>query len=83
MNPSPVVEPVSYLDLTWDSDQGFNECVYYHERSDRCRRSDGGTARSSCDDEAVIEDIQLWGSENQTPEEIDQLRKGSGSSGTS
>ncbi|OWZ19430.1 reverse transcriptase [Phytophthora megakarya] len=33
MDPSPVVEDqpgASDLDLTWDSDQDYDECVYYH-----------------------------------------------------
>ncbi|OWY98671.1 hypothetical protein PHMEG_00030508, partial [Phytophthora megakarya] len=37
MDPSPVVEDqpgTSDLDLTWDSDQDYDECVYYHDRSD-------------------------------------------------
>ncbi|OWY92145.1 reverse transcriptase [Phytophthora megakarya] len=37
MDPSPVVEDrpgTSDLDLTWDSDQDYDECVYYHEGSD-------------------------------------------------
>ncbi|OWY93976.1 reverse transcriptase, partial [Phytophthora megakarya] len=37
MDPSPAVEDqpdTSNLDLTWDSDQDYDECVYYHEGSD-------------------------------------------------
>ncbi|OWZ00570.1 reverse transcriptase [Phytophthora megakarya] len=37
MYPSPVVEDqpgASDLNLTWDSDQDYDECVYYHEGSD-------------------------------------------------
>ncbi|OWZ15985.1 reverse transcriptase [Phytophthora megakarya] len=37
MDPSPVVEDqpgTSDLDLTLNSDPGYDECVYYHEGSD-------------------------------------------------
>ncbi|OWY92267.1 reverse transcriptase, partial [Phytophthora megakarya] len=37
MNPSPVADDprdTSDLDLTWDSDPDYDECVYYHEGSD-------------------------------------------------
>ncbi|OWZ23048.1 LOW QUALITY PROTEIN: reverse transcriptase [Phytophthora megakarya] len=79
MDSSPVVEDqpgASDLDLTWDSDQDYDECVYCHEGNDLCRRSDGGTARSARDEKDVkTEYIQLCGSDNQTPEEIDRLRQ--------
>ncbi|OWZ08209.1 hypothetical protein PHMEG_00019284 [Phytophthora megakarya] len=59
MDPSPVVEDqpgVSDLDLTWDSDQDYDELPVTTE-------------------DVEIEDIQLCGSDNQTPEEIDRLRQ--------
>ncbi|OWY97686.1 reverse transcriptase [Phytophthora megakarya] len=78
VDPSPVVEDqpgTSDLDLTWDSDQDYDECVYYHE----------GNAEDVDDQMAVLPEvpvttedvwikaIQLCESDNQTPEEIDRL----------
>ncbi|OWY95993.1 reverse transcriptase, partial [Phytophthora megakarya] len=78
MDPSPLVEDepgTSDLDLTWD-----DECVYYHEGSDLYTEDvDGQTAvlpeGPVTTEDVKIEDIQLCGSGNQTPEEIDRLRQ--------
>ncbi|OWZ13095.1 reverse transcriptase [Phytophthora megakarya] len=83
MDPSPVVEDqpgVSDLDLTWDSDQGYDECVYYHEGSDLYAEDVNGQMAVLPEvpvtrEDVKIEDIQLWGSDNQTPEESDRLRQ--------
>ncbi|OWZ09713.1 LOW QUALITY PROTEIN: reverse transcriptase [Phytophthora megakarya] len=82
MNPSPVVEDqpgASDLDLTWDSDQDYDEYVYYHEGSDLYAvHVDGQMAVlpevPATTEDMKNEDIQLCGSDNQTPEEIDRLR---------
>ncbi|OWZ18350.1 hypothetical protein PHMEG_0007565 [Phytophthora megakarya] len=78
----------SNSDLTWDSDQDYDECVYYHEGSDLYAEDvDGQMAvlpevpMTTVD--VKIEDIQPCKSDNQTSEEIDRLRQGSGSSDTS
>ncbi|OWZ04616.1 reverse transcriptase [Phytophthora megakarya] len=70
----------SDLDLTWDSDQDYDECVYYHEGSDLYAEDvDGQLAVlpevPATTENVKIEDIQLCGSDNQTPEVIDRLRQ--------
>ncbi|OWY91121.1 reverse transcriptase [Phytophthora megakarya] len=70
----------SDLDLTWDSDQDYDECVYYHEGSDLYAEDVDGQLSvlpevPATPEDVRIEDIQLCGSENQTPEEIDRLRQ--------
>ncbi|OWY94537.1 LOW QUALITY PROTEIN: reverse transcriptase, partial [Phytophthora megakarya] len=92
MDPSPVVEDqpgTSDLDLTWDSDQDYDECVYYHEGSDLyaedIMKEAIYTPKMSmmavlpevpvATEDVRIEDIQLCRSDNQTPEEIERLRQ--------
>ncbi|OWZ12057.1 reverse transcriptase [Phytophthora megakarya] len=83
IDPTPVVEDrpgASDLDVTWGSDQDYDECVYYHEGSDLYAEDvDGQMAvlpEVPMTTEGVkIEDIQLCGSDNQTPEEIFRLRQ--------
>ncbi|OWY94781.1 LOW QUALITY PROTEIN: reverse transcriptase, partial [Phytophthora megakarya] len=83
VDPSPVVEnqpDTSDPDLTWDSDQDYDECVYYHEGSDLYAEDvDGQMAVLPevpvATEDVGIEDIQLCGSDNQTPEEIERLRQ--------
>ncbi|OWY97401.1 LOW QUALITY PROTEIN: reverse transcriptase [Phytophthora megakarya] len=79
MDPSPVVEDhpgTSDLDLTWDSDQDYDECVYYHEGSDLYAEDMAVLPEVPVVTEDVrIEDIQLCGSDNQIPEEIERLRQ--------
>ncbi|OWZ11408.1 reverse transcriptase [Phytophthora megakarya] len=71
----------SDLDLTWDSDQDYDECVYYHhEGSDLYAEDVDGQLAVLPEvpvttEDVKIEDIQLCGSDNQTPEEIDRLRQ--------
>ncbi|OWY96078.1 LOW QUALITY PROTEIN: reverse transcriptase [Phytophthora megakarya] len=70
----------SDLDLTWDSDQDYDECVYYHEGSDLYAEDvDGQMAVLPevpvATEDVRIEDIQLCGSDNQTPGEIERLRQ--------
>ncbi|OWY98914.1 reverse transcriptase [Phytophthora megakarya] len=70
----------SDLDLTWESDQDYDECVYYHQGSDLYAEGvDGHMAVLPevpvTTEDVKIEDIQLCGSDNQTPEEIDRLRQ--------
>ncbi|OWZ11734.1 hypothetical protein PHMEG_00015202 [Phytophthora megakarya] len=70
----------SDLDLTWASDQDYDECVYYHEDSDLYAEDvDGQLAVlpqvPATTEDVEIDDIQLCGSDNQTPEEIDRLRQ--------
>ncbi|OWZ01854.1 reverse transcriptase [Phytophthora megakarya] len=82
-DPAAVVEDqpnTSDLDLAWDSDQDYDECVYYHEVSDLYAEDvDGQLAvlpEVPATTEAMrIEDIHLCGSDDQTPEEIDRLRQ--------
>ncbi|OWY92401.1 reverse transcriptase, partial [Phytophthora megakarya] len=83
MDPSTGVEDqpgTSDLDLTWDSDQDYDECVYYHEGSDLYAEDVDGQMAVLPEvpvttEDVKIEDIQLCGSDNQTPEEIDRLRQ--------
>ncbi|OWZ11771.1 hypothetical protein PHMEG_00015157 [Phytophthora megakarya] len=68
------------LDLTWDSDQDYDECVYYHEGSDLYAGDVDGQMAVLPEvpvttEDVKIEDIPLCGSDNQTPEEIDRLRQ--------
>ncbi|OWY94411.1 reverse transcriptase [Phytophthora megakarya] len=68
------------LDLTWDSDQDYDECVYYHGGSYLYAEDvDGQLAVlpevPATTEDVRIEDIQLCGSDNQTPEEIDRLHQ--------
>ncbi|OWZ01191.1 hypothetical protein PHMEG_00027478 [Phytophthora megakarya] len=68
----------SDLDLTWDSDQDYDECVYYHESSDFYAVDVIGQLTVLPEvpittEDVRIEDIRLCGSDNQTPEEIDRL----------
>ncbi|OWY99586.1 reverse transcriptase [Phytophthora megakarya] len=70
----------SDLDLTWDSDQDYDECVYYHEGSDLYAEDVDGQMAVLPEvpvttEDVRIEDIQLCGSNNQTPEEIERLRQ--------
>ncbi|OWY91182.1 reverse transcriptase [Phytophthora megakarya] len=82
-DPAAVLEDqpnISDLDLTWDSDQDYDECVYYHEGSDLYAEDvDGQLAVlpevPAITEDVKIEDIQLCGSDDQTPEEIDRLRQ--------
>ncbi|OWZ02053.1 reverse transcriptase [Phytophthora megakarya] len=83
MDPLPVEgdQPdTSDLDLTWDSDQNYDECVYYHEGSDLFAKDvDGQMAVLPevpvATEDVKIEDIQLCGSDNETPEEVERLRQ--------
>ncbi|OWY93549.1 reverse transcriptase, partial [Phytophthora megakarya] len=83
MDPSPIVEDqpgTSDLDLTWDSDQDYDECVYYHEGSDLYAEDVDGQMVVLPEvpvtmEDVKIEDIQLCGSDSQTPEEIERLRQ--------
>ncbi|OWY92290.1 hypothetical protein PHMEG_00038771, partial [Phytophthora megakarya] len=83
VDPSPVEQDrpsTSDLDLTWDSDQDYDECVYYHEGSDLYAEDVDGqmavlTEVPVTTENVKIEDIQLCGSDNQTPEEIERLRQ--------
>ncbi|OWY97869.1 hypothetical protein PHMEG_00031494, partial [Phytophthora megakarya] len=83
MDPSPVVEDqpdTSDLGLTCDSDQDYDECVYYQEGSDLYAEDvDGQMAVLPevpvATEDVKIEDIQLCGSDNQTPEEVERLRQ--------
>ncbi|OWY98853.1 reverse transcriptase [Phytophthora megakarya] len=83
MDPSHVVEDqpgTSGLDLTWDSDQDYDECVYYHEGSDLYAEDVDGQMAVLPEvpvttEDVKIKDIQLCGSDNQTPEEIERLRQ--------
>ncbi|OWZ05746.1 reverse transcriptase [Phytophthora megakarya] len=70
----------SDLDLTWDSDQDYDECVYYNEGSHLYAEDVDGQMAVLPEvpvttEDVKIEDIQLSGSDNQTPEEIDRLRQ--------
>ncbi|OWY95568.1 reverse transcriptase [Phytophthora megakarya] len=70
----------SDLDLTWDSDQNYDECVYYHEGSDLYAEDVDGQMAVLPEvpvttEDVKIEDIQLCGSADQTPEEVERLRK--------
>ncbi|OWZ07813.1 reverse transcriptase [Phytophthora megakarya] len=83
MDPPPSIEDqpdASDLDLTWDSDQDYDECVYYHEESDLYAEDVDGQLAVLPEvpvttEDVKIEDIQLCGSDNQPPEEIDRLRQ--------
>ncbi|OWY96434.1 reverse transcriptase [Phytophthora megakarya] len=71
---------ISDLDLTWDSDQYYDECVYYREGSDLYAEDVDGQMAVLPEvpvttEDVRIGDIQLWGSDNQTPEEIERLRQ--------
>ncbi|OWZ12586.1 LOW QUALITY PROTEIN: hypothetical protein PHMEG_00014226 [Phytophthora megakarya] len=62
------------------SDQDYDECVYYHEGSDLYAEDvDGQLAVlpevPATTEDVRIEDSQLCGSDNQTPEKIDRLRQ--------
>ncbi|OWZ16874.1 reverse transcriptase [Phytophthora megakarya] len=82
MDPSPVVEDqpgTSDLGLTWDPDLDYDECVYYHEGSDLYAEDVDGQMAVLPEvpvttEDVSIEDIQLCGYDNQTPEEIDRQR---------
>ncbi|OWZ11645.1 hypothetical protein PHMEG_00015307 [Phytophthora megakarya] len=68
------------LDFTRDSDQDYDECVYYHEGSDLYAEDIDGEMVVLPEvpvttEDVKIEDIQLCRSDNQTPEEIDRLRQ--------
>ncbi|OWY98393.1 reverse transcriptase [Phytophthora megakarya] len=83
MDPPPAIEDqpdASDLDLTWSSDQDYDECVYYHEGSDLYAEDVDGQMAVLPEvpvttEDVKIEDIQLCGSDDQTPEEIDRLRQ--------
>ncbi|OWZ07783.1 LOW QUALITY PROTEIN: reverse transcriptase [Phytophthora megakarya] len=83
MDPSPAVEDqpgTSDLDLTWDAGQDYDECAYYHEGNDLYAEDVDGQMAVLPEvpvttEDVKIEDIQLCGSDNQTPEEIDRLRQ--------
>ncbi|OWZ02036.1 reverse transcriptase [Phytophthora megakarya] len=83
LDPSPIVEDqpcTSDLDLTWDSDQDYDECVYYHEGSDLYAEDVDDQMAVLPEvpvttEDVKIEDIQLCGSDNQTPEEVERLRQ--------
>ncbi|OWY97329.1 reverse transcriptase, partial [Phytophthora megakarya] len=85
-DPSSVVEDqpgTSDLDLTRDSDQDYDECVYYHEGSDLYAEDVDGQMAVLPEvpvttEDVRNEDIQLCGSDNQTPKEIDRLRQKTG-----
>ncbi|OWZ09555.1 reverse transcriptase [Phytophthora megakarya] len=80
-DPAAVLEDqpnISDLDLTWDSDQDYDECVYYNEGSDLYAEDVDGQLAVLAEvpattEDVRIEDTQLCGSDNQTPEEIDRL----------
>ncbi|OWZ04401.1 reverse transcriptase [Phytophthora megakarya] len=67
MDLSPVVEDqpsTSNLDLSWDSDQDYDECVYYHEGSDLYAEDVDGQMAVLPEvpvttEDVKIEDIQL------------------------
>ncbi|OWZ10897.1 reverse transcriptase [Phytophthora megakarya] len=83
LDPSPIVEDqpdTSDLDLTWNSDRDYDECVYYHEGSDLYAEDVDGQMAVLPEvpvttEDVKIEDILLCGSDNQTPEEIERLRQ--------
>ncbi|OWY97019.1 reverse transcriptase [Phytophthora megakarya] len=83
MDPPPANEDqpdASDLDLTWSSDQDYDECVYYHEGSDLYAEDVDGQIAVLPEvpvttEDAKIEDIQLCGFDDQTPQEIDRLRQ--------
>ncbi|OWZ23620.1 reverse transcriptase [Phytophthora megakarya] len=83
MDTSPVVEDqpgTSDLDLIWDSDQDYDECVYYHGGSDLYAEDVDGQMEVLPEvpvttEDLKTEDIQLCGSDYQTPEEFDRLRQ--------
>ncbi|OWY90376.1 reverse transcriptase, partial [Phytophthora megakarya] len=63
-----------------DVNQDYDECVYYHEGSDLYAEDVDGQMAVLPEvpvttEDARIEDIQLCGSDNQTPEEIERLRQ--------
>ncbi|OWZ00679.1 reverse transcriptase [Phytophthora megakarya] len=73
-------EGASDLNLTWDSDQDYDECVYYHEGSDPYAEDVNGRMAvlpevPVASEDVKIEVIQLCGSDSQTPEEIDRLHQ--------
>ncbi|OWY90233.1 reverse transcriptase [Phytophthora megakarya] len=83
MDPSPVVEDqpdTSDLDLTWDSDQDYDECVYFYEGNDLYAEDVDSQMAVLLEvpvatEDVKIEDIQLCGSDGQTPEEVERLRQ--------
>ncbi|OWZ12479.1 reverse transcriptase [Phytophthora megakarya] len=83
MDPPPIVEDqpgASDLDLTRDSDQDYDGCGYYHERSDPYAEDVDGQMAGLPEvpvttEDVKIEDIQLCESGNQTPEEIDRMHQ--------
>ncbi|OWY96322.1 hypothetical protein PHMEG_00033437, partial [Phytophthora megakarya] len=83
MDPPPAIEDqpdASDLDLTWSSDQDYDECVYYHEGSDLYAEDVDGQIAVLPEvpvttEDVKIEDIQLCGSDDQTPDEIVRLRQ--------
>ncbi|OWZ00830.1 reverse transcriptase [Phytophthora megakarya] len=79
-SPHGSITCASDLDLTWDSDQDYDDCVYYHEGSDLYAEDVDGQMAVLPEvpvttEDVKIEDIQLCGSDNQTPEKIDRLRQ--------
>ncbi|OWZ07098.1 reverse transcriptase [Phytophthora megakarya] len=64
------------MDLTWDSDQDYDDGVYYHVGRD-LDAEDFDVPMST--EDVKIEGIQLCGFDNQTPEKMIDFAKGSGS----
>ncbi|OWZ16402.1 reverse transcriptase [Phytophthora megakarya] len=74
MDPSPVVEDqpgTPDLDLTWDLDQDYDECVYYHEGSDLYAEDVDGQMALLQEIPVTTEDVKIEGI--QLCEEIDRL----------
>ncbi|OWZ21402.1 reverse transcriptase [Phytophthora megakarya] len=74
------INQASAPDLTWDSNQDYDECVYYHEGRYLYAEDVDGQMEVLPEvpvttENVKIEDIQLCGSDNQTPEEVDRLRQ--------
>ncbi|OWZ03030.1 hypothetical protein PHMEG_00025306 [Phytophthora megakarya] len=88
MDPPPAIEDqpgASNLDLMWDSDQDYDECVYYHGGSDLYAEDVDGQMAVLLEvpvttEDVRIEDILLCGSDNQTQKKLIDFAKGSGSS---
>ncbi|OWY99085.1 hypothetical protein PHMEG_00029982 [Phytophthora megakarya] len=62
MDPSPAVEDqpgASDLDLTWDSDRGYDECVYYHEGSDLYAKDVDGQMAVLPEVPVTTEDVKI------------------------
>ncbi|OWY97075.1 reverse transcriptase, partial [Phytophthora megakarya] len=76
MDPPPVVEDqpdTSDLDFTWDSDQDYDECVYYHERSDLYAEDVDGQMAVLPEGPVTTGDVKIGDIQLQTPEEIERL----------